>query len=223
MAGAGCMDHDADLRHEFDLHRQGFMRIAGLDEAGRGAWAGPVVAGAVILPLDRFDLARVLAGVNDSKQLSPAAREALLPRIIEIAVATGVGYATHAEIDQYGIVPATRLAMERALANLSAAPDALLCDAMEISYLNLPCTPLIKGDQRALSIAAASIVAKVTRDHFMEELDDLFPRYGFRVHKGYGTPLHQQALRQFGASAIHRNTFAPILEILEAQHKEGDS
>lgn len=189
------------------------MSIAGLDEAGRGAWAGPVVAGAVILPLDRFDLAHALAGVNDSKQLSPAMREALLPRITEAAVAVGVGYATHVEIDQCGIVPATRLAMQRALANLSVPPDALLTDAMPMPELHLPCTPLIKGDQRSLSIAAASIVAKVTRDHFMDELDGLFPQYGFLVHKGYGTALHQQTLRRFGPSTVHRMTFAPVLAL----------
>jgi ribonuclease HII len=203
----------ADLRHEYSLHERGWMAIAGLDEAGRGAWAGPVVAGAVILPLDRFDLAHALAGVNDSKQLSPATREALLPRISEVAVAVGMGYATHTEIDQCGIVPATRLAMQRALANLSIPPDALLTDAMPMPELHLPCTPLIKGDQRSLSIAAASIVAKVTRDHFMDDLDALFPQYGFLVHKGYGTALHQQALRQFGPSAVHRMTFAPVMAL----------
>lgn len=202
--------HAADLQHEYVLRGQGFARIAGLDEAGRGAWAGPVVAGAVVLPLNRFDLAHVLEGVNDSKQLSPIMREHLLPRIAEVALAVGVGHATHQEIDAVGIVPATRLAMQRALAQLEPRPDALLTDAMELPDLGLPCTSLIRGDQRSISIAAASIVAKVTRDRFMDDLESLFPEYGFRVHKGYGTALHQQALRHFGPCAAHRLTFAPI-------------
>jgi ribonuclease HII len=215
------MTWQADLRHEFALRQAGFSLIGGLDEAGRGAWAGPVVAGAVILPLDRFDLVHALEGVNDSKQLSPKMRETLLPRIMDVALAAGMGYATHTEIDDFGIVPATRLAMQRALAALSVRPDALLTDAMPLPEIGLPCMPLVKGDQRSLSIAAASIVAKVTRDRFMAELDELFPQYGFRVHKGYGTLLHQQALRHFGPSAIHRLTFAPLRDLLAAQEKDG--
>lgn len=199
-----------DLRFEYGLQAQGYRCVAGLDEAGRGAWAGPVVAGAVVLPLDHFDLARTLDGVNDSKQLSPAAREALLPRILAAARATGVGHATHEEIDQLGIVPATRLAMRRALEALTAPPDALLVDAVDVSEFGLPCTPLIRGDQRSLSIAAASILAKVVRDQFMETLDEQFPHYGFREHKGYGTELHRSALRQFGPCPAHRLSFAPL-------------
>ena len=209
-----------DLRYEFALRGNGYTRIAGLDEAGRGAWAGPVVAGAVILPLERFDLLRVLAGVTDSKQLSPAQRDSLLPRILDAAIATGVGYATHAEIDQHGIVPATRFAMRRALDALAAPPDALLTDAMSVPEIDLPCVALIKGDQKSLSIAAASIIAKVTRDQFMDDLDALFPDYGLRVHKGYGTALHWQMLRAFGPTKVHRMTFAPVQEALEAQQKK---
>jgi len=215
------MSPRADLRYEYNLRDQGFLHIAGLDEAGRGAWAGPVVAGAVILPLDRFDLMHALEGVNDSKQLSPKTREALLPRITDAALRVSVGYATHSEIDGFGIIPATRFAMQRALAALSVPPDALLTDAMRLPAVNLPCTALIKGDQKSLSIAAASILAKVTRDRFMVELDELFPQYGFRIHKGYGTPLHQQALRHFGPSTVHRLSFAPLRELLEAQNKDG--
>ena len=214
------MAPEADLRYEYDLRGQGFVSVAGLDEAGRGAWAGPVVAGAVILPLHHFDLAHTLAGVNDSKLLSPAAREALVPRITETAVASGIGYATHAEIDELGIVPATRLAMQRALAALAVWPDALLTDWMLLPDVTLPCTALIRGDRKSMSIAAASIIAKVTRDHFMDDLDDLFPQYGFRVHKGYGTPLHQQGLRHFGPVEVHRMTFAPLRAILKA--RQGD-
>jgi ribonuclease HII len=200
----------ANLSYEYDLFERGFKYVAGLDEAGRGAWAGPVVVGAVILPLERFDLASALEGVNDSKLLSPAMREILLPRILDVALAAGTGFASHSEIDKLGIVPATQLAMRRALNELSIWPDALLTDVVQIPGLDLPCTPLVKGDQKSLSIAAASIVAKVLRDQHMIKLDELFPHYGFLVHKGYGTALHQQALRHFGPSSVHRMTFAPI-------------
>lgn len=170
----------------------------------------------MILPLERFDLAHVLEGVNDSKQLSAVVREALLPRIMEVA-AVSIGYATHTEIDEIGIAPATRLAMRRALEALTVRPDALLSDAMPLPEVNLPCVPLIKGDQKSLSIAAASIAAKVTRDQFMDHLDALFPQYGFMIHKGYGTALHQHALKQFGPCNAHRMTFAPVRAILEAR------
>lgn len=204
------MSEPPDLRYEYRLRTRGYLCVAGLDEAGRGAWAGPVVAGAVVLPTDRFDLARALDGVNDSKQLSPAGREALVPRILETARATGVGSASHEEIDHLGIVPATRLAMRRALDALNTPPDALLVDAVDLTEFGLPCTPLVRGDQRSLSIAAASILAKVVRDQFMDALDNQFPTYGFREHKGYGTVHHRSALRQFGPCAAHRMSFAPL-------------
>ncbi|HEX3051922.1 MAG TPA: ribonuclease HII [Aggregatilineaceae bacterium] len=206
----------ADLRYEFELHQQGLHHIAGLDEAGRGAWAGPVAAGAVILPLDRFDLLHTLRGVNDSKQLSPAERENLLPRIMQTALAVGFGYASHTEIDQLGIVPATRLAMRRAVEALTVQPDALLTDAMSLPELHLPCVPLIRGDQKSLSIAAASIVAKVIRDQVMDQLDERYPQYGFLIHKGYGTDLHHKALKTYGPTEIHRATFAPIRALLHS-------
>ncbi len=207
----------ADLQHEQMLRVQGYRLIAGLDEAGRGAWAGPVVAGAVILPLEsdnHADLAQALAGVNDSKLLSRSAREALLPKITSVALATGVGFASHEEIDTLGIVPATRLAMQRALAALCAWPDALLTDALALPEVDLPCIPLIKGDRRSLSIAAASILAKVTRDEHMRALDSGFPGYYFGQHKGYGTSLHSRALVQLGPSPVHRKTFAPVRALL---------
>jgi len=207
----------ADLRYEYALRAQGFEHVAGLDEAGRGAWAGPVVAGAVILPLDRFDLAAALDGVTDSKLLEPAERVALLPRILAIAVAAGVGHATHAEVDALGIVPATRLAMRRALDALGIPCGALLTDYLPLPEIPLPCTPITRGDQRSLTIAAASILAKVTRDRLLDELGDAFPHYGFGEHKGYGTPLHQQALRHFGPSPVHRLTFAPLRALLEGR------
>lgn len=210
-----------DLSHEFALRGQGMRAIAGLDEAGRGAWAGPVVAGAVILPLERFDLAGVLAEVTDSKLLDAATRERLLPLILDVVEAAGVGYATNGEIDQVGIVPATRLAMRRALAALRVTPDCLLTDAMTMPELDLPCSPLIKGDQRALSIAAASIIAKVTRDQFMSRLAISFPQYGFEEHKGYGTALHRHALRIFGPSVAHRLSFAPLQTLLGPDAEAG--
>ncbi len=204
----------ADLTYEFRLRAEGFECIVGLDEAGRGAWAGPVVAGAVILPLERFDLLNVLAEVNDSKQLTLRQREELLPQIVDVARASGVGHASNTEIDELGIVPATRLAMQRALDALGLEPDCMLTDSMHMPDNALPCTPLVKGDQKSLSIAAASILAKVTRDQFMDELDELFPCYGFREHKGYGTELHRQQLRNFGPCAAHRMTFEPIRDLL---------
>ncbi len=211
------MADPADLRFEYALRAQGFERVAGLDEAGRGAWAGPVVAGAVILPLNRFDLAAALDGVTDSKQLEHGQREALLPRILDVALATGVGHATHAEIDALGIVPATQLAMRRALDALGMPCGALLTDYLPLPEIPLPCTPITRGDQRSLSIAAASILAKVTRDRLMDALDDVLPQYGFREHKGYGTPLHQQMLRHFGPSPVHRLTFAPVRALAEGR------
>jgi ribonuclease HII len=213
MTNAGITP-TASLSYEYALRAQGFHAVAGLDEAGRGAWAGPVAAGAVILPLDRFDLAHLLQGVTDSKQLSPVQREVYLPRIMAVATAVGFGYATHQEIDDIGIVPATHLAMRRALSHLSTQPDALLIDALRLPEVALPCTALTKGDQKSLSIAAASIVAKVIRDQFMDQMDEYYPQYGFLVHKGYGTPLHQHALRQFGPTDIHRRSFAPIQALL---------
>lgn len=213
------MKSHVDLQHELELYGQGFRFIAGLDEAGRGAWAGPVVAGAVILPLDHADLADALTGVTDSKQLSPRAREALFPVIVDVALATGVGCGTQHEIDTLGIVPATRLAMERALRALSIWPNALLVDALSLPDVRLPCTPLIKGDQRSLSIASASILAKVTRDRYMCDLDAVYPEYRFGQHKGYGTSLHRQNLQRLGPSPVHRRTFAPVRIVLEA-HKQ---
>ncbi len=210
----------ADLTYETALRQQGFTHIAGLDEVGRGAWAGPVVAGAVILPLDRPDLAQVLEGVNDSKLLSPRRREKLLLYITEAALAMEVGFATQREIDKHGIVTATRLAMQRALARLPIQPDCLLLDALRLPSIALPQTHLIRGDQKSLTIAAASIVAKVTRDQWMRDRDEHYPEYGFAAHKGYGTALHQRALQQYGVTELHRRSFAPIRAAAAQHHTE---
>jgi ribonuclease HII len=195
------------LRHERALQRGGYTHVAGIDEAGRGAWAGPVVAAAVILnPAKVQNLRRV----NDSKQLTPRRRETLFPLIQEACVAWGIGQAGAAEIDALGIVPATRLAMRRAIARLSPSPDALIIDALPLPDVRLPQRAFNFADSISLSVAAASILAKVARDRWMVELAAAFPGYGFERHKGYGTQAHQAALRALGACTAHRKTFRPV-------------
>jgi ribonuclease HII len=201
-----------DLHEERALHAAGHTRVAGLDEAGRGAWAGPVCAAAVVLPLGRSGLPDLLAGVRDSKQLSPSRREALHPLILDVAEAVGVGWATPAEVDEWGIVQATQQAMARAVARLDGRVDALLVDYVRLPDLDLPQRALPKADARCLSVAAASIVAKVTRDRLMVALDRDFPGYGFAHHKGYGTRQHREALTQLGPSPIHRVSWRPMQE-----------
>jgi ribonuclease HII len=202
-----------ELKFEMPLWQNGILAVAGLDEAGRGAWAGPVSAAAVILPPDPDVLLR-LAGVRDSKQMSAAARADWAEKIHAQALSWGVGFATHAEIDQRGIVPATRLAMARALEGLIPAPGHLLIDALRLPGNPTPQTALIKGDARSLSIAAASVLAKTARDALLVELDGLYPGYGFARHKGYGTAFHQAALQALGPCAIHRMTFAPLARLI---------
>lgn len=209
----------ASLRHEREYFAQGCRYIFGLDEAGRGPWAGPVAAGAVCLPLERADLGKILSGVRDSKQLTPRARARLVSRIQETALAWGVGSASHAEIDELGIVSAVKLAMKRALdkalAGVDFTPDCLFLDALlwpEMAHI--PQVSMIGGDIRSLSIAAASVLAKVWRDEYMVELDGELPQYGFAVHKGYGTKRHQAALEAYGPSPVHRRTFAPVRKYL---------
>jgi ribonuclease HII len=196
-----------DLFHEKKLWST-YKYIAGLDEAGRGALAGPVCVGAVILPADHPRLLSTLSGVRDSKQLTPARRDQLAPRIKKIALTYGVGFSSAAEIDELGIVPATRLAASRALEALSIFPDFLLTDfRLELPELDISQAALVKGDQRALSIASASILAKTARDQLMTKLDSQHPEYGFAKHKGYGTLRHRKAIMQFGFSPAHRKTF----------------
>ena len=201
-----------DLQEELKLTAAGYARVAGLDEAGRGPWAGPVCAAAVILPLVRADLPGLLAGVRDSKQLTPARREELLPCILQVAESVGVGWSSPAEIDASGIGPATRRAMARAVVRLEALPDALLVDFIRLPEVDLPQRALPKADTRCLSVAAASIVAKVERDRLMVALGETLPGYGFARNKGYGTPEHREALARLGPSAIHRMTWKPIRE-----------
>lgn len=204
-----------DLFFENHLWARGYSLIAGLDEAGRGAWAGPVSAGAVILP-PLPNLPDLLARVRDSKQMVHNQRMLWAEEIRKVALAWGVGFATHAEIDALGIVPATRLAMQRALEQTRLQPDHLLVDALRLPDLPIPQTSLVKGDARSLSIAAASILAKTARDLVMMEMDANFPDYGFARHKGYGTASHCEALRQHGPCSIHRFSFEPIHAALEA-------
>jgi len=201
-----------DLSEEYALRAVGHARVAGLDEAGRGAWAGPVCAAAAVLPLDHDDLAVVLEGVRDSKLLTPARREALLPIVREVAVAIGVGWGEPGEVDVWGVVPATRLAMGRAVAQLGDRVDALLVDHLRLPGLNVPQQSLPKADAHCLSVAAASIVAKVERDRLMVALDEEYPGYGFAQHKGYGTPQHRDALARLGPSPIHRVSWRPMRE-----------
>lgn len=179
-----------------------YAAVCGVDEAGRGPLAGPVVAGAVILPKD----CEILY-INDSKQLSANMREELFAVITEQALATGIGMASADRIDEVNILQATYEAMREAINNLGIIPDILLNDAVTIPGMTMEQVPIIKGDAKSISIAAASILAKVTRDRMMKEYDSRYPGYGFAAHKGYGTKEHIQALRQHGPCAIHRKTF----------------
>jgi len=197
------------LDEELKLWSAGFTRIAGLDEAGRGAWAGPVVAGAVVLPADAA-IAQRLEGVADSKQVPKAKREALYGTIMQEAAAVGVGVVHAVRIDAVGIVAATRQAMQQAIQQLLLPPDFLLIDYLRLPYLATPQRALTKGDCRVLSIAAASIVAKVTRDRLMVELAGRYHQYGFERNKGYGTAVHSLALAHHGPCAEHRRSFEPV-------------
>lgn len=206
------MRDDPDLTIERRLWRGGLRSVAGLDEAGRGALAGPVAVGAVVLPgaaLRRgAGLPEALRGVRDSKQMTPAEREEAAPHIQTAALAWAVGFASAEEIDADGIVAATRLAALRAIAELGLHPDYLLTDfRLELPELDIPQTSLVKGDAHCLSIAAASVLAKTARDALMREMDAHVPGYGLARHKGYGTPSHILALQCQGYSPVHRRTF----------------
>lgn len=200
---------DPNTFFESGFWDSGLLHVAGMDEAGRGALAGPVAVGAVILPSQNEALlSRTLAGVRDSKQMTPLERETLAPRIKEIALTWNVAFASAEEIDALGIVPATRLAALRALVGLSLSPQYLLTDfRLELPELDISQTALVKGDALSLSIAAASVLAKTARDQLMCELDMSYQGYGLGKHKGYGTRAHQSAMARLGASPIHRKSF----------------
>ena len=198
---------------EMGLHEQGYYFIAGIDEVGRGAIAGPVVAAAVVLPLSiNFPW---LSLVRDSKQLSPSKREFLLEQIQKAELPIGVGMVPQVYIDDYGIVKATQLAMSKAVEKLPFTPDFLLIDALPLPEVSLPQRSIFHGDQLSLSIACASIVAKVSRDRYMVELDNLYPNYGLARHKGYGTREHLLSLQQHGPCPLHRRSFAPVWRLIE--------
>ena len=197
------------LRYEKNLWRKDYKYVAGIDEAGRGALAGPVAAAAVILP-QHINLKKQLAGVRDSKQLPAKTRIHWAELIKEIAVDWAVGFANSSEIDDIGILPATRLASQRALSQLNPQPDYLLIDYISIPEILIPQRSITKGDVRVLCIACASILAKVARDDHLLTLHDQFTAYGFASNKGYGTQAHREAIKQWGPSSIHRFSFAPI-------------
>jgi len=190
------------LHYEKLARHSGFVVIAGIDEAGRGPLAGPVVAAACVLHEQP-----IFIGLNDSKKVSEKNRNRLFDEIIEKAITFGIGLADHKEIDEINILNATKKAMERAIAQLNPLPDFLLIDAVRLSNVAIQQRSITKGDSLSFSIAAASILAKVTRDRLMVELSELYPQYNFAKHKGYGTKEHYEAIKLHGLCAIHRRTF----------------
>ena len=193
--------------YENELYNKGIILIAGVDEVGRGPLVGPVVTAAVILPKDFYD-----ERINDSKKLSEKKRELLYSVIYENAISIGIGISSNEVIDEINILEATKKAMKEAINNLSVKPEHVLIDAVKLD-INIPSTSIIKGDAKSQSIAAASIIAKVTRDRMMVELDKLHPEYDFKHNKGYGTKKHIEAIYKYGILKEHRKTFAPISDI----------
>jgi ribonuclease HII len=204
------------ISRERRLLRQGFRRVAGLDEVGRGAWAGPLAAAAVILPVDSPTLRRDLAGVRDSKLMTPKQRAAAAGKIRSAAIAWSVACATAGEVDAIGPLRATRLAMMRAIAGLPEAPDHLLIDYLRLIESPLPQLSILHGDTLCLSVAAASVLAKTWRDEQMTGMAREYPDFHFERHKGYGTRAHREALACHGPCPEHRRSYAPIRELLAA-------
>jgi ribonuclease HII len=198
------------LEKEIALQMQGYCFVAGLDEAGRGAWAGPVVAAVVILPVDQPDLTEILSGLNDSKKLSIKRRNFYFDLIQEISLAVATGSAGSETVDSLNVVGATRQAMAQAINNLASAPDYLLLDHLRLPDVEIPQQAFARADSISLTVAAASVIAKVTRDRLMVNLHREFPVYGFDRHKGYGTALHRAALKKYGPCAIHRQSYEPV-------------
>jgi len=205
--------------YESSLLERNIDVIAGIDEVGRGPLAGPVVAAAVILPLDLITSNETwLSDVRDSKQVTPTRRAAVCVHIHERAISVGIGAASPSEIDTIGIAAATRRAMERAIECLDPQPTHLLIDAMKLPAIDIPQTSIIKGDTLSKSIAAASIVAKENRDALMRDvLDVRYPGYGFAGHKGYGSKMHMEALKRLGPCPVHRRSFAPIRNMVSVE------
>ena len=197
------------LQYEKQLYEEGYNLICGTDEAGRGPLVGPVVAGAVILPKNY-----TLEGLTDSKKLSEKKREYYYDIIKKDAIAYGVGIVSAKEIDEINIYEASRLAMKKAIANMKVKPDYVITDAMPIS-LSVPVLPIIHGDALSITIAASSVIAKVTRDHLMYELDQKYPQYEFKNHKGYPTKRHLQLLEKFGPISEYRFTYKPVRDLID--------
>ncbi len=204
------MGRGPDLRYERKLWRSGVEAVAGVDEAGVGPMAGPVVAAAVMFPAEVF-----ISGVNDSKKLSEDQRERLFTPVTEQALSFGVGVADPEEIDRLNIYWATMLAIRRAVGAMEQQPEHVLVDGRNVPELALPQTRIVGGDRKSFCIAAASIIAKVTRDRMMAEFDEVFPEYGFASHKGYCTSEHLKRLEKFGPCSIHRKSFAPVAATLQ--------
>lgn len=210
----------AHVEMEWAVYQHGYRAIAGVDEVGRGCWAGPVVAAAVVLSDVALHMPGMLAGIDDSKQLSAGQREHHYHTIQRLAVGIGVGMVSAHDIDMMGILNATKCAMQQALLALPLIPDYVLIDAVALPHWPSPHQAIIHGDSISLSIAAASIVAKVMRDRMMNGLDRVYPAYGFASHKGYGTTQHQNALQQYGLLPVHRRSFRPMTELSHEQSPE---
>ncbi len=195
--------------YEIKAGKKGYRLIAGVDEAGRGPLAGPVVAAAVVLPADA-----ILQGLDDSKKLSPTRREELFPKIQTQAVVYGVAVVNPEVIDKINILQAALLAMQQAVEQLQPVPDLLLIDGNQKTASSIEQWAIVKGDSKSLSIAAASVLAKVTRDHIMQDYHQLYPQYEFARHKGYGTKLHRDLIAEHGPCPIHRSTFKGVTEYL---------
>ena len=213
------------LQFERQAWGRGFVRLAGVDEAGRGPLAGPVVAAAVVFDKQFLEAEQYgrLKSVNDSKRVTPRERETLFSALTETCPCVfGLGIADVAEIDALNILRATHLAMVRAIKAVSPSPDFVLVDGLPVPGLPFPSLSIIQGDGRSLSIAAASILAKVTRDRMMIQLDQQYPQYGFIKHKGYGTKVHMKALLDFGPCPAHRRSFRPVQEMLRLHGLDND-
>jgi len=217
-ARSGMLTPSPSLMYEQSLWEAGYQSVAGIDEAGRGALAGPVAAGAVILPC-HDNLIQTLCGVRDSKLMTATARESWYEIICHTAQSCAVGFANQGEVDDLGIVPATRLAVYRAIKQLDPPPDYLITDYLILPELEYPQTGLVKGDRLVLSISAASILAKVARDRYMIAAGKSYPEFGFEQHKGYGTRQHRMAIAQLGPTPLHRLSFHPRFDDLDSDNR----
>lgn len=206
------ISEDELLNYERELYKEGFTLIGGVDEAGRGPLVGPVVASCVILPVNCH-----IKGLNDSKQLTEKKREQLYDTIMDVAISVGVGVVDAKTIDEINILEASRLAMKLAIENMETKPEYVLSDAMKLTNIDIPYKDIIHGDALSLSIAAGSVIAKVTRDRMMLELDKEHPEYGFKNHKGYPTKSHLEAIAKYGLLPDYRFSYKPVKKIIEQE------